>query len=783
MAKLLSFILIAVFLGSSAHGFMTIDDFRRLIEPECYDRKDEKELINGQVSPIPNSLETFISIVERLEERYSMEKILRSFIARFRYDDLLLRYVEAGNQYEFVTRGDFKAKTAHEMLQDLFGNGVVNEVRNTDLSSDERCALYFMISHTVNDSVTPMNRDEEEIIEAVGSTPDTLKHPREQGVVNLNGKTQHAFALGKVLLGILAGLQDSEKTVGADAIYQKRKGSGSQKDYLKDLQINVLHGVTISDVVAVTIQYIKDAGRQNFENAFLPNGYWDDSVCPTKYILEDNNGCYATSSLVRGAIDGLYLGKKIKTLRETNQEIRLSQVLRVYYNPKIAMSDSSLSEITWCNRHPFFTSVQNEIIDQAVAYYQLYASLLDLSAHDQSSIKNQISQVVASISTYTRTIFDEVTDESGECGRGSPSKVCETPRNLTAVLDMKGEKNGGEMQSQIIGNLSVGFHMSPSSSSAAVYSNLRSTDGSKLHSINISDISGCASCAIKYFGVFDSVPTSIVNEVEVFRGLNRTLDRDDLPDHSDSEAGVPSKVVIYFNYGNPSNTHDLRRAINDFRNQHSGSKIFAVGSRKEALSPFVDDAGSDIYTQDVTTTLKSLQDKVCKVPALFQYENCYKNSRSDEEAHVYRGFVTPNHMQYWAMYPRYFLKSFKIQMTFATMSGQIRVCFTRNYDEMYGTRQSNMKCQNADAGKPVVFDESNPCKKYNVYNCRPFYFSIEGLNVPDKKCTDKKCRTPNQIEFEFKHTGISCNRGISFASMPMTLVVALFTSMYFVFKH
>ena len=71
-----------------------------------------------------------------------------------------------------------------------------------------------------------------------------VKQPREFGVVSLHSKRKHAFALGRVLLGIYASYlpSSSEEII---SVLQKLGIQKSNDNTLKTIKVNLVYAVTL----------------------------------------------------------------------------------------------------------------------------------------------------------------------------------------------------------------------------------------------------------------------------------------------------------------------------------------------------------------------------------------------------------------------------------------------------------------------------------------------------------------------------------------------------------
>ncbi|GBM81407.1 hypothetical protein AVEN_250804-1 [Araneus ventricosus] len=376
------------------------------------------------------------------------------------------------------------------------------------------------------------------------------------------------------------------------------------------------------------------------------------------------------------------------------------------------------------------------------------------------------------------------TEASNECLRSetSPDKRCSTPYDVFAILDW-GTDQQRNLQMEVIGNLSVNFDVGPRRSSVGVYSNMKSQLSRGLNTIvNNTGVAGCQSCFPKYYQRSGGKNS----DVEVIQKLNETLT--EFIEESDKtrnelgevKSGTPAKVVLFFSYNTAVNDdYRLRDVLWEFEKNFKEATILAVGPGKESLKIFTLKDDYDIFqiptgSANAVDLAGKLKARICKVPAEFQFKECHRNSRSAEAENRQELVIGLNRKQYWAMYPKYFLKSYGITLKFKPQDGaQIKVCFTRSAYVAMEDNPQNIECHES-SGDEIKFSVRDPCKKRNVNNCDPFFFTIEGKKSPNGVCQSLKCSTPKDIQLEFQHEGISCSTASFISVSTMALVLAAF---------
>ncbi|OTF72886.1 FUN14 domain-containing protein 1B-like protein [Euroglyphus maynei] len=212
-----------------------------------------------------------------------------------------------------------------------------------------------------------------------------------------------------------------------------------------------------------------------------------------------------------------------------------------------------------------------------------------------------------------------------------------------------------------------------------------------------------------------------------------------------NRTGVPSKLLFWFDYGTlqsiPTETIQNRRYERLYRRLIFNTRNFgfySLATNTTTLNDVISDKSHLIQinknSNNDLNLMKNLQQQLCQSsPQIFQYPEC-KIKQSENS--VYRGFISPNYKQYWAMYSEYFLKSFHIELRFRAEESLMKVCFDRAaFPE---NNENNCKVNN-DPKEDIVLNVKNPCKGLNTDNCPPLFFTISLYNPPasHKFCTEK----------------------------------------------
>lgn len=129
------------------------------------------------------------------------------------------------------------------------------------------------------------------------------------------------------------------------------------------------------------------------------SGAWNSTTVPHWYFLSQRERLEMTDAEIRGGIDGLVLGLNVDAWRRQTSQLRLSQLLDMYYSNRGVFS----SEIRSCNRRELFTKFVQP--DQLEAQTIGFSTVLDREMRlkvslSPENIKQFSTTSVQGLSTY-----------------------------------------------------------------------------------------------------------------------------------------------------------------------------------------------------------------------------------------------------------------------------------------------------------------------------------------------------------------------------------------------
>ncbi|KAL9919733.1 uncharacterized protein ACN427_001543 isoform 2-T2 [Glossina fuscipes fuscipes] len=373
---------------------------------ECY---NDSHFMNRD-NRLPANIETFINLIEKVENSYAFNQDIRqlavSLLHRFRQDGIqrapgVMRTVGV---LPFSPTG-FQFPKFRILLSRLIP-GDAMRFPNDTLTREERCSLHFMLSSSVD---MQMRGDEHQVCNKLAQyraqrLPRSAQHKPKNSFVGdvetidnfkFNGskrKTSHirtnakdqeydfgwaetdfgvshdndishcpvengvihtdwgTVATGTLVAGIAAGLQPQTvqlKTLLALA--SRRPGSGQSLPQTATVNVDNRWAATLAgDLAEVALIQMPMTGSDTA--SIGADGAWNSTVMPRWYFLSQRHNVEMTDAEIRGGLDGLIIAMNIANWRTQAPNLKLSQLLRMYYS----MDGVLGSNIMACNRKENF---------------------------------------------------------------------------------------------------------------------------------------------------------------------------------------------------------------------------------------------------------------------------------------------------------------------------------------------------------------------------------------------------------------------------------------------
>lgn len=222
--------------------------------------------------------------------------------------------------------------------------------------------------------------------------------PVENGVLH---SPWGSFSGGSVIAGIAAGLERQQVTV-RDLVGEDHMGNYKMSRQASGIVVDNRFAATLSGDIAESVL------RQAPSNIQVgAAGAWNNSAVPRWFFLSQRERLEMTDAEIRGGLDGLILATNILQWRERAQNLRLSQVLDMYYSQRgiFGMTDS-VNAIRACNRQALFPIVapMPRLRDQSLAF----TTVLDGEMQTQITLTlNSTARFSAQASESLQTYISE----------------------------------------------------------------------------------------------------------------------------------------------------------------------------------------------------------------------------------------------------------------------------------------------------------------------------------------------------------------------------------------
>lgn len=186
--------------------------------------------------------------------------------------------------------------------------------------------------------------------------------PVENGVIH---SPWGSFAGGTVIAGIAAGLERQQVTV-RDLVGQDQMGQYRSARQQNSVVVDNRFAATLSGDIAEAVL------RQSLTTIQVgAAGAWNSSAVPQWYFLSQRERLEMTDAEIRGGIDGLTIASNIAEWRNRAQNLRLSQVLDMYFSQRgIFGMTNQENAIRACNRRGLFPmfAPMDRLREQSLAF-------------------------------------------------------------------------------------------------------------------------------------------------------------------------------------------------------------------------------------------------------------------------------------------------------------------------------------------------------------------------------------------------------------------------------
>ncbi|XP_023246889.1 uncharacterized protein LOC111643380 [Copidosoma floridanum] len=262
--------------------------------------------------------------------------------------------------------------------------------------------------------------------ERLVNTPPLSKCPIENGVVQTPWGTVSG---GSVIAGIATGLEPMMTRIDD---LMKQQVEPRVSDYASDVVIDNKFLATLSgDLAEVALKQ----GPQIQGNRYVVGveGNWNSTTKPLFYFLNSNENLEMTGAEIRGDIDGLILANRVLQYYEKSRNLRLSQVLDMYYGER-GFFDRNVRA---CKRREHFVTVAptDTLKSQTLSAVILLNPDIGTATFSYETVERFVKQAVDDLGTHIPTMNRDESCDSRSDSSSMSNLISETAANLTIVID------------------------------------------------------------------------------------------------------------------------------------------------------------------------------------------------------------------------------------------------------------------------------------------------------------------------------------------------------------
>uniref|UniRef100_A0A1I8NTG3 N-acetylmuramoyl-L-alanine amidase n=1 Tax=Stomoxys calcitrans TaxID=35570 RepID=A0A1I8NTG3_STOCA len=811
---------------------------------ECYNTS----YFMNRDNRLPYNLETLITLIEKVENSFGFDQDITqlsiALLHRFRQDGIQRApgVTAAPGVLPYSPTG-FQFPKFRILLSRLIpGNAL--RFPNSTLTREERCSLHFMLSSSFDTQVRgdenqvcnnlsqyraqrlpravglPQQRrsnfvGDVEILDDMqtragkktapgaqqrvnpvsfdyyddvgygytGSDSNTISQcPVENGVIRTKWGN---VAAGNLIAGIAAGLQPQTVQLRSLlALSSRRPGYSQNMPQVATVSVDNRYAATLAGDLA-EVALVQVPMSSTGQATVGASGAWNSTVMPKWYFLSQRQNMEMTDAEIRGGLDGLIIALNIGTWRQQASNLKLSQLLRMYYSLDGVLN----SGIMACSRAYYFQqNIQPTTLNvQASAFAQVLDREMQLRVTlSPDAIANFAASAASALGAYLPNMNDISCTVSGALPQDASLLI--TPMtNIYVFLDTTWPYyQVVDYVNYVLENLNI----NPYASSVTL---LAAQDGSVMVNTTnyISDIfEGWNVTTHATFVQGFNLP-NVLRTVQNFTYSYMNGQQ------ANSTVGGLSLVALLIPYMSTVSATDSSYATTQL--QYIGEQIpdlrfiYYAGGTVSRFSAFVQDPTQDLFPLSVGTNAATAGGPVVmrikKIPRQIVNPRCgaawYTSTWGTDQMAQY---ARPGVINFYRMVPNYFYgansgRYLNIQSQYSSVT--YTVCTSRS---VVLPQQNSSSSSNSSGDQTCVqlqgntfsYDLSAACSGYNtIHECPPLYVSVQAPTTVTQvtPCTDAACQTPDQMRYIVSVVNLGCFNGVagltaSFLTILLALIAA-----------
>lgn len=756
---------------------------------ECYNTTEHLD----RDSRPPTTIGILIDLIRKVENGRTppdTRTLSLSIIHRFRQDGII-KAIEAEDVNVPYSPKGFQSNKNNILLTKLVVSDAT-KFPNETLNSLEKCSMHFMLSNTVETNVrgdegnvcnklgrytqrqrrrrdaptrdveeldsrttstkrrSRNQRNPDDIAEDDGVATDVEVRPPARGVYNpipVNERSKcpiesgvvwtkwGAIQAGSILAGIATGISN-------------------QLINVHDVQVDARYAATLSGDLVEAALYRRKKLKMGV------SGNWNSTVAPRYYFIEEQDRYEITDAEIRGGLDGLIIAQQITEWRKQVSTLRISQILDMYYGPRGVLG----TKYRACARKTILTEAAPTQImqEQTLAFGYLFN---DEVTFDVSPLEDEIM-------SYTQDAVNQMLTAATKLPDLDCSSIEENKRTATDLL--------------IILDTSWKYeHISP-----ALFHLLENLDvsifgESRYKIINAMDgqtIMETSEYSVDFYQIYnrtthDKQPAGFSARRSIDNAkdwLKANMNNASATSHMNGR----SQVILYVPYMGNLGSDDSSYFDGEkdyFKNYlPEGKTLVLCNDNKDKYAPLVQSVGFDTFQLDATTestrifnAMKPVIGRFRDLPRSWVNPKCQSEFQKTDGDSSSDFYIEAQTVSYYRVSPHYFHGEGERWLIIQGSGfGTLNVCGSRTNEKPTGG-EADCKEINSDEHR---WNLDGFCNGF-IVDCQPFYVSVESkTQPPSPKCTEAKCRFPDNIRFTVKMEKFECRGGSIQNTATMSLV-------------
>ncbi|XP_052902049.1 uncharacterized protein LOC128309652 [Anopheles moucheti] len=605
--------------------------------------------------------------------------------------------------------------------------------------------------------------------------------PVENGVVYTPWGSVMA---GTVLAGIAAGLEPQTVQL-RDLVVRSDQYRSRQ---VQSLRVDNRWAATLSgDLAEVSLLHAPSAENNVQVGAA---GAWNRTVAPRWYFLTQRENLQMTDSEIRAGIDGLLLATNIAEWRSRANNLRLSQLLDMYYSHRGVFNDTVRS----CNRRDLFTTVapMQQLREQTVAFSTVLDKEMQMPfTITQEAIMQFSDRSTDALANYIPSALNDLTCEATAIVMNDRT-IWRAASDLYIFVDAAWpHRDVYSVVSNILDSVDIGRFGSN-------YTILNARDGNVI----VSSTHFLSDFHLNYTPQLHQTLPNGLNIPNVFRRLREETNNQMAAERRTNNLSGRSKIALLIVHTDRVSEGDTNFAIQHlqiFREEVPDLRfLYLAAGDPGRFNRFVRDERRDVFplrelesgsvVDTVRVQLSPVVHRIQQEPRRIVNPRCGNDwVQENWGSNSMNQFVEPRGVNFYRLHPNYFFREgnnrrLRIQgHGFATLT----VCHSRWVERPRQNSTENrdsIQCRtiNTDA---YDIDLTNPCDGHSViHSCPPLFVSVEGPVDPPAiiRCSEPECRFPDNARYAIVLDNMGCFSSASrtVSSLLMAAMAALVLTLF-----